>query len=115
MMVAAICGTSNILNIIAAGVTAAVLLPFCLQESLTQPFRLGVGLGVSSSNSDEPFVAATATKKISLLEGEHTQLTAKARMEMDPRSGKVCTAAQQHIVGLSAEAESRCLCKSHVQ
>jgi hypothetical protein len=67
-----------------------LLFAACLQESLTQPFRLGVGLGVSSSNSDEPFVAATAIKKISLLEGEHTQLTAKARLELDPRSGKVC-------------------------
>ncbi|KAF6262889.1 hypothetical protein COO60DRAFT_553009 [Scenedesmus sp. NREL 46B-D3] len=65
-----------------------------IKESLTQPFRLGVGLGVSSSNSDEPFVAATATKKISLLEGEHTQLTAKARLELDPRSGKMVRGAR---------------------
>lgn len=60
-----------------------------MQESLTQPFQLGVGLGVSSSNADEPFLAATASKKISLLEGEHTQLSAKARVEVDPRSSKV--------------------------
>lgn len=60
-----------------------------LQESLTQPLRLGVGLGVSSNNNDEPFLAATATKKISLLEGDHTQFSAKARLELDPRSQKV--------------------------
>jgi hypothetical protein len=81
-------------------VTASVLLRVCLQESLTQPFRLGVGLGVSSSNGDEPFVAATATKKISLLEGEHTQLTAKARMELDPRSGKVRAVLLSHLCGV---------------
>lgn len=59
------------------------------QESLTQPFRLGMGLGVSSANSDDPFLTATASKKISLFEGEHTQLSAKARVELDPRSSKV--------------------------
>eukprot|EP00878_Enallax_costatus_P004061 GHUV01004286.1.p1 GENE.GHUV01004286.1~~GHUV01004286.1.p1 ORF type:complete len:194 (+),score=50.68 GHUV01004286.1:273-854(+) len=64
-----------------------------LKESLTQPFRFGVGLGVSSSNNDEPFVAATATKKISLLEGDTTQLSAKARVELDPRSQKMMRTA----------------------
>lgn len=64
-----------------------------LKESLTQPFRFGVGLGVSSANSDEPFVAATATKKISLLEGDNTQLSAKARLELDPRSQKMTRTA----------------------
>lgn len=59
------------------------------QDSLTQPLRLGVGLGVSSANADDPFLTATASKHISLLEGEHTQLTAKARLELDPRSSKV--------------------------
>lgn len=60
-----------------------------MQDSLTQPLRVGLGLGVSSSNSDDPFLTATASKKISLFEGDHTQLTAKARLELDPRSSKV--------------------------
>jgi hypothetical protein len=64
-----------------------VMLP---QDSLTQPLRFGLGVGVSSSNSDDPFLTATASKKISLFEGDHTQLTAKARVELDPRSSKVC-------------------------
>jgi hypothetical protein len=59
------------------------------QDSLTQPLRFGLGVGVSSSNSDDPFLTATASKKISLFEGDHTQLTAKARVELDPRSSKV--------------------------
>lgn len=63
--------------------------PSLLQESLTQPFRLGIGIGLSSSNNDEPFVTATATKKISLLESDTTQLSAKARVQLDPRSQKV--------------------------
>jgi hypothetical protein len=96
-------------------VSASVLLPVYLQESLTQPFRLGVGLGVSSSNSDEPFVAATATKKISLLEGEHTQLTAKARMELDPRSGKVGTLLLSNMWWACLLKQSRVVCMSHVQ
>jgi hypothetical protein len=64
-----------------------------MQDSLTQPLRVGLGLGVSSSNSDDPFLTATASKRISLLEGDHTQLTAKARVEVDPRSSKVSAAA----------------------
>lgn len=68
-----------------------------LKESLTQPFRLGAGLGVSSSNGDEPFLAATASKKISLLEGEHTQLSAKARLELDPRSSKMTRSANVRV------------------
>ncbi|KAF8061903.1 EGF1 [Scenedesmus sp. PABB004] len=60
-----------------------------IKESLTQPLRLGVGLGVSSGHADEPFLTATASKKLSLLEGEHTQLSAKARVELDPRSSRM--------------------------
>lgn len=75
-----------------------------VQDSLTQPLRVGLGLGVSSSNSDDPFLTATASKKISLFEGDHTQLTAKARLELDPRSSKVsggCCCNGQGITSLN--------------
>lgn len=65
------------------------LLLLLLQDALTQPLRLGLGLGVSSSHNDDPFLTATASKRISLFEGDHTQLTAKARVELEPRSSKV--------------------------
>eukprot|EP00775_Hariotina_reticulata_P003981 gene3981-4234_t len=67
------------------------------QDSLTQPLRVGVGIGVSNSHNDEPFLAATASKKISLLEGDHTQLSAKARLELEPRSNKMVRTAKVSV------------------
>lgn len=69
---------------ISSSLTAAAM----TQDSLTQPLQVGVGIGISNSHNDEPFLAATASKKISLLEGDHTQLSAKARLELEPRSNK---------------------------
>lgn len=68
-----------------------------IKESLTQPLRVGVGLGVSSASGDEPFLTATASKRVSLLEGEHTQLSAKARVEFDPKTSKASRAATVRV------------------
>jgi len=69
-------------------ITLAMIIAAVLQDSLTQPLRMGFGVGVSNDHNDEPFLAATASKKISLLEGDHTQLSAKAQLELEPRSNK---------------------------
>ncbi len=55
----------------------------------TQPLRIGLGAGISAANKDEPFLIATAKKKIALLEGDDTVLSAKAAVEFEPRGSKV--------------------------
>lgn len=55
----------------------------------TEPLRLGGGIGVSSSNGDLPFVTLSARKRIALLEGDDTLLTAKARVDFEPSGGQV--------------------------
>jgi hypothetical protein len=67
------------------------------QESLTQPLRVGFGLGVSSASCEEPFLAASLSKKVSLAEGETTQLSAKARLELDPRTHKARHGHVRHM------------------
>jgi hypothetical protein len=68
----------------------------------TQPLRFGAGVGVSSQSSDEPYITASLKKQISLFEGPHTILTAKAHADYEPRSGKVSLALthrRSHIQG----------------
>jgi hypothetical protein len=58
-----------------------------LKGEPTEPLRLGGGLGVSSALGDAPFVTLSARKRIALLDGPDTLLTAKARLDYDPRAG----------------------------
>ena len=55
----------------------------------SQPLRLGAGVGIASATRDEPFLTLSAEKRLALLEGPDTMLTAKARVDYDPRGGKV--------------------------
>lgn len=60
-----------------------------VKDQGTQPLRIGAGVGISSSNGDEPYLTATAKKQIALTEGTDTLLSAKAVVSYEPRSGKV--------------------------
>jgi len=55
----------------------------------TQPLRLGAGVAISSATNDKPFINLAAKKKIGLLDGPDTVLTAKAGLEFDPSTSKV--------------------------
>jgi len=46
-------------------------------------------VGVASATGDAPFVTLSARKRIALLDGDATLLTAKARVDLEPSSGKV--------------------------
>ncbi|KIY97113.1 hypothetical protein MNEG_10847 [Monoraphidium neglectum] len=54
-----------------------------------EPLRIGGGVGVSSATGDLPFLTASARKRVALLEGNDTLLTAKARLDLQPATGKV--------------------------
>lgn len=60
-----------------------------LKDDPTEPLRLGAGVGVASSNGDAPFFTASARKRVALLEGPELLLTAKARADFEPASGRV--------------------------
>ncbi|GBF92420.1 hypothetical protein Rsub_04524 [Raphidocelis subcapitata] len=64
-----------------------------LKDDPNEPLRLGAGVGVSSANGDAPFLTASARKRVSLLEGPELLLTAKARVDFEPSSGRLARRA----------------------
>jgi hypothetical protein len=55
----------------------------------SEPLRLGGGVGVGSTTGDLPFVTASARKRVALLDvAGGVLLTAKARIDLQPSSGK---------------------------
>jgi hypothetical protein len=62
----------------------------------TTPLRIGGGVAISSDSKDEPFLTATCTKKIALLDGPDTLLHAKASVDYELRTQKVRGARGEH-------------------